>query len=164
VLRIYNTVVNTCRICLTRGYRFSSLRSVNKGFEAFRAWRWLVAGILGVLVGACATVVVAPSPQEVVGARAKARWELMMKGDMSGAYEYLSPSSKEVLPKALYERRGGARYWRSFALQKVECDPDTCKVHLELTYDLSVDVRNLKREIVETWILDGGVWWLVEGR
>jgi hypothetical protein len=33
-----------------------------------------------------------------------------------------------------------------------------------LVYDLSPDVKNLRREIVETWILDEGAWWLVEGR
>ena len=138
------------------------------GFEGFRAsgWaRWLVAGVLGFVLGACASVGVGGSPEEVVGARAKQRWDLMIKGDMAAAYEFLSPASKASVPKDSYlKRRGGGRYWRTVTMQKVECVKDACKVTMVLEYDLSPDVKNLKREIVETWIQDEGAWWLVEGR
>jgi len=88
-----------------------------------------------------------------------------MKGDMAGAYEFLSPASKTSVSKESYlMRRGGARFWRTVSMQKVECAKDTCKVMMLLEYDLSPDVKNLKREIVETWIQDEGAWWLVEGR
>ena len=101
----------------------------------------------------------------MVRARAQQRWDLMLKGDMAGAYEYLSPASKVSLPKeAFLKRRGGGRYWRTVTMEKVECAGETCKVTLALKYDLAADVKNLSREIVETWILDEGVWWLVEGR
>ena len=124
-----------------------------------------MAGVLGLVLGACASVGVGGSPEDLVGARAKQRWDLMMKGDMVGAYEYLSPASKASLPKESYlKRRGGGRYWRNVTMQKVECAKDTCRVTMVLDYDLSPDVKGLKREIVETWILDEGVWWLVEGR
>ena len=97
--------------------------------------------------------------------RAKQRWALLMKGDMAGAYEFLSPASKASVSKDAYvKRRGSARYWRSVAMQNVECASDTCKVMMLLEYDLSPDVKNLKRDIVETWIQDEGAWWLVEGR
>jgi hypothetical protein len=138
------------------------------GFEAFRVsgWtRWLSAGALGLVLSACAAVGVGKSPEEVVRARAQQRWDLMLKGDMAGAYEYLSPASKASLPKEMFlKRRGGGRYWRTASMDKVECAGETCKVTLVLTYDLAVDVKNLSREIVETWILDEGAWWLVEGR
>lgn len=124
-----------------------------------------MAGVLGLVIGACASVGAGGSPEDLVGARAKQRWDLMMKGDMAGAYEYLSPASKASLPKESYlKRRGGGRYWRNVTMQKVECAKDTCRVTMVLDYDLSPDVKNLRREIVETWILDEGVWWLVEGR
>lgn len=168
MLHIYNTVVNTCRICLTRLSRFTSLCSVKTGSEAFRApvWaRWLMAGVFGLVLGACASLGAGGSPEEVVKARSQQRWDLMMKGDMAGAYEFLSPASKASVPKENYlKRRTGGRFWRSVSTQKVECAKDTCKVTLELLYDLSPDVKNLKREIVETWIMDEGAWWLVEGR
>jgi hypothetical protein len=141
---------------------------VKTGIGAFRSpgWaKWLVAGGLGLVVSACASVGAGGSPEKVVEARAKQRWDLMMKGDMAGAYEYLSPASKASLPKASYlKRTGGGRYWRTVTMEKVECAQDTCKVLMVLVYDLSPDVKNLRREIVETWILDEGAWWLVEGR
>lgn len=168
MLHVYNTVVYSCRICLTRLARFSSLSSVKTGLGAFRAsgWtRWLVAGSLGLVLGACAAVGAGGSPEEVVAARAKQRWDLMMKGEMAEAYEYLSPASKASLPKDRFmKRRGGGRFWRTVTLQRVECAGETCKVTMVLVYDLSPDVKNLSREIVETWIQDEGAWWLVEGR
>jgi hypothetical protein len=124
-----------------------------------------VAGGLGLVASACASVGAGGSPEKVVEARAQQRWDLMMKGDMAGAYEFLSPASKASLPKANYlKRQGGGRYWRTVTMEKVECAQDTCKVSMVLVYDLSPDVKNLRREIVETWILDEGAWWLVEGR
>ncbi len=88
-----------------------------------------------------------------------------MKGDMVGAYEFLSPASKASVPRDSYlKRRGGGRYWRAVTMQKVECAEQTCKVTLLLDYDLAADVKGLQREIVETWIQDEGAWWLVEGR
>lgn len=148
--------------------RFSSLCSVMTGFEAFRApgWaRWLAVGALGLGLGACATVGPGKSPEEAVRAKAQQRWDLMLKGDMAGAYEFLSPASKASLPKEMFlKRRGGGRFWRTVTMEKVECAKETCKVTIVLTYDLAADVKNLSREIVETWILDEGAWWLVEGR
>jgi len=89
----------------------------------------------------------------------------MMKGDMAGAYEFLSPASKATVPKESYlKRRGGGRYWRSVTMQEVNCTAETCKVKMVLEYDLTPDVKGLKREIMETWIQDEGAWWLVEGR
>jgi hypothetical protein len=148
--------------------RINSLCSVKTGFGAVRpaGWvKWLVAGGLGLVLSACASVGAGGSPEKVVEARAKQRWDLVSKGDMAGAYEFLSPASKASVPKENYVRRkGGARFWRNVTLEKVECGKDTCKVSMVLTYDLSPDVKNLRREIVETWILDEGAWWLVEGR
>lgn len=168
MLHIYNTVVNSDRICLTQQSRFSSLCSVKTGRGIFRAsqWtQWLATGVLGLLLGACASIGVGGTPEQVVATRAKQRWALLMKGDMAGAYEFLSPASKASVSKDAYvKRRGSARYWRSVAMQNVECASDTCKVMMLLEYDLSPDVKNLKRDIVETWIQDEGAWWLVEGR
>ena len=168
-MHIYNTVVNSCRICLTRPVRFSSLDSVKTGLGSIRASsgaRWLVAGCLGLVLGACAGVGVGlGSPEKAVESRARQRWDLMMKGDMAGAYEFLSPASKATVPKESYlKRRGGGRYWRSVTMQEVNCTAETCKVKMVLEYDLTPDVKGLKREIMETWIQDEGAWWLVEGR
>ena len=106
-----------------------------------------------------------PEQKAAARERIKERWDSMMKGDVEKAYEYLSPASRETLSKQNYlRRRAGGRYWRSVTIPKVECAADLCKVSIELVYDLSPDLKGLKREFVETWILDGGTWWLVQDK
>ena len=63
------------------------------------------------LLAACATTtgqfVTEQSPpevkKEVVTARANARWQALLRGDLAAAYEYLSPGSKAAMSLDLYK-------------------------------------------------------------
>ncbi len=87
-----------------------------------------------------------------------------MKGQLDGAYEYLSPASRSTLSVEAFRKRSGAgRWWRSIKHEKVDCRGDTCQVTMLLEYDL-FEIKGLKMAINETWIKDAGNWWLVAGK
>jgi hypothetical protein len=117
----------------------------------------VVAGLLAV---ACATVQ-PRTPEEVVKERSQARWNLLLKGDMKAAYEYLSPGSRAVMT---YEdfvtsiRRG---FWKAAEVQKVACEgAQTCEAQSMIEYEFQG--RRVKTPLKETWIRDGSDWWYVQ--
>lgn len=124
----------------------------------------LLAGLAG-----CATQMDGPagpaptSPearQAVVAARAKARWEALIKDDMEAAYAYLSPASRQVtsLDKFKSSVRRGA--FRAVTLETVSCDPDACKVRLLITYDHRL-MKEISTPVAEAWVFEGGQAWFV---
>ncbi len=98
--------------------------------------------------------------QALVTERADARWAALIKGDLDGAYGYMSPASREVLSLDKYKttiRRGG---FREAKVDSVACDGDACKVRLLLTYDHR-QMKGITTPIVESWIVDGRQAWYV---
>lgn len=172
MLQKHNSVVNTCRISLTVPPRFTSLCPVKAGVARFRRFRWqlavqclLVAGA-GLGLGGCAVIdkAVSQEASREVSERARERWDLVLKGQVEKSYEYLSPASRATVPLEVYRKRNtSGRWWRSMTLEKVDCRADACQVTMLLDYDL-FDLKGLKRTVEETWIKDGGTWWLVAGR
>ena len=100
---------------------------------------------LAVLAG-CASVE-SGTPEEIVKARAEARWKAMVAHDFKRAYEYLAPSYRAV---SSFERYN----------EKINC---TVAVRIE---SQPVGVMNFKGNIVtgdsETWLLEDGKWWLYQ--
>src|SRR5262245_42027136 len=108
---------------------FASLRSERERFAArgARASRWV--GWLGLIVAlaGCAGIGVDSSPeakQKVVAARAEARWQLLIKGDFTGAYEFLSSGSKATTSLDLYKSRMRPGGWRQASVEKVDCEAE----------------------------------------
>ena len=129
------------------------------------AGRWLVATGVVLALGGCAVIEKASEEEAVkqVSERAQERWNLVMKGQMEKAYEYLSPASRSTLSFDAFRRHHApGRRWRAIQLEKVDCRPDACQVRMTLEYDL-FEIKGLKRSLEETWIKDAGTWWLVAG-
>ena len=130
-------------------------------------WLRLPAIFLGVclLLSACA----AGTPREDdIGARAQARWDLLLSGELNGAYGFLSPGYRSSVSSISYQR--------AMLLQKVrwsdagyidsECLENTCKVRISLDYVLLQAVPGVPRydgskTVEEDWIKSGGQWWFV---
>jgi hypothetical protein len=130
------------------------------------AGRWLLATGVGLVLGACAVIErgEADEAAKVVSERAQQRWDLVMKGQMEKAYEYLSPASRSTLSYDAFRKRTAAgRWWRKIQLDKVDCRPDACQVTMLLEYDL-FEIKGLKTAVEETWVKDAGTWWLVAGK
>ena len=128
--------------------------------RALGRWSWVA---LGVGLAACASIGVDSSPQakqKVVAERAQARWELLIKGDVDGAYQYLSVGSKAATPPGLYKAKIKPGMWRGAKVDKVECEAEVCKVQMLITYDFRAPrggvMKGIETPVPETWIIENG--------
>ena len=101
--------------------------------------------------------------QEAVAARAKARWDALIKQDLEGAYAYLSPASKATMPLDLYKAKHKVGMFRTVKVDSVNCEADACTASLSLTYDYK-RFKGITTPLVEKWIIAQGQAWFVEQR
>ena len=99
-------------------------------------------------------------PEEIVKARAQQRWDALLKGDLDGAYGYLSPGSRAVNTADAYKASIRAGFWKAAAVEKVLCgSEDSCEVQTQIEY--VVRGSRVKTPLAETWIRQQGNWWYV---
>jgi hypothetical protein len=121
---------------------------------------WLV---LGVTLAGCAGVRVDSAPEEkqkFVAQRAEARWQLLLKGDLAGAYEFLSPGSKATMSLDLYKAKIKPGMWREARVEKVDCQAEVCSVVMQITYDRK-QMKGIQTPLMESWIIEKGSAWYV---
>ena len=135
--------------------------------------RHLVAGAIVLasgLVGGCAGTLGGPAlgpdtpaevRQEAVAARAKARWDALIKPDLASAYAFLSPASKATMSLDQYKAKHRVGMYRAVTIDNVVCDADRCTVNLKLTYDFQ-RYKGITTPLVERWIITQGQAWYVE--
>lgn len=121
------------------------------------------AGIAGLglsllVAGGCAMLDSRP-PEEIVKARAQLRWDALLKGDLDGAYGYLSPGSRAVNSADAYKSSIRAGFWKAAAVEKVLCSGESCEVQTQIEY--VVRGSRVKTPLAETWIRQQGNWWYV---
>lgn len=124
--------------------------------------RWLV--LVGWVAG-CAAISVNSTPEakaKYVAERAQARWELLIKGDVDGAYQYLSAGSKATMSLDAYKARieRGVGMWRKVSVDKVDCEAEVCNAQLEVTYDAK-QMKGIQTPVKEAWIIENGSAWYV---
>lgn len=144
------------------------LRHFRCGTVAKRRHSVVVPIVLAVsLLAGCAGVgsLSADTPSEVknnaVAARAQARWQRLIDGDLAGAYEYLSPASRATMPLDLYKAKHKVGMYRSVKVDGVDCEADACTVKLSLTYDYK-RIKGITTPLVEKWIIAQGQAWFVD--
>ena len=134
--------------------------------------KWCRLGLCLALLGmaGCSTLggVTQDSPPEVkqavVKERAGARWAAMIKGDIDGAYAFLSPASRQAVSAEALASRIGATKYRAATVESVTCEAESCKVEIKLTYDYPAQgkvIRGIQTPLTETWVFDKGNAWLV---
>ena len=101
------------------------------------------------------------SVKEEVEARAAARWQALLKGDLETAYQFLSPASKAVLPLDVYKGKHKIGMYRKAKVDAVACEADVCTVTMSVTYDYKRK-KGLVTPLTEKWIISGGRAWYVE--
>jgi hypothetical protein len=122
---------------------------------------WLSLLALG--LAGCAGISVESSPQakqRLVAERAQARWQVLMKGDVEGAYQFLSAGSKAATSLETYKSKIRPGMWRGAKVDKVECEAELCKVLMQITYDTR-PMRGIQTPLDETWIIENGSAWYV---
>lgn len=113
--------------------------------------------------GATAIPTTPEARQALVRQRATARWDLLVKGDFDGAYQYMSPGSRETTTLERYKANIRRDSFRSINITSVACDGEACTVKLMLTYD-HPKMKGIVTPVVESWIVDGAQAWYVYGR
>jgi hypothetical protein len=98
--------------------------------------------------------------QKVVAERAQARWDVLIKGDVTSAYQFLSSGSKASTSLDLYKDKTKPGMWRGAKVDKVECEAEVCKVKMLITYDAK-RMRGIETPVDETWIIESGSAWYV---
>ncbi|QIL81859.1 hypothetical protein G7047_19490 [Diaphorobacter sp. HDW4A] len=125
-------------------------------------------GVAVALLAGCASMGGA-NPEAAVKARANARWAALIKGDQNAAYQYNTPGFRATVPPEKFvERRGkDVRVLEGEAV-KVTCSTaDKCDVQIRLAATAAAMFRqNFPKQVVtyidETWLLEGGQWWIFE--
>ncbi len=98
--------------------------------------------------------------QKVVAERAEGRWQSLIKGDLDGAYAYMSEGSKATTPLNVYKARIKPGMWRQAKVEKVECEAEVCKVEVQITIDHRL-MKGIQVPLNENWIIEKGSAWYV---
>lgn len=99
--------------------------------------------------------------KEAVAARATARWDALIKGDVDAAYAYLSPASRATIPLNAYKGKHKLGMYRAVKIDSVECEAEVCTVMLQLTFDYKRS-KGIAMPLVEKWLITEGKAWYVE--
>jgi len=112
------------------------------------------------LVGGCATTTAPDRPaEEVVKARAQARWDAVVKEDYGTAYGYLGPGSRAVNSLDTYKASINRGFYKSGQVESVTCEAEKCEVQVRVEYEYKGS--RIKTPLGETWIKQQGNWWYV---
>ena len=116
------------------------------------------------LLSACAGMV-PNTPEEAVSARAQARWQRLLAGDLQQAYQFLSPASRALMSFEVFRTRFGTMAsWKSAEVFKVVCEQaDRCTATIKVTYRPALprgSITTIETSVDEVWLLESGQWWL----
>lgn len=101
--------------------------------------------------------------QKAVAARAEARWQALLKGDLDAAYQYLSPGSKATISLPVYKATHRTAIYRGAKVDKVECEGAACKVVMNVRYDYK-GFKGVETLVPEQWVIEGGQAWILVRR
>ena len=123
----------------------------------------MVAGLAVALLAGCASMLTPATPEALVTERATQRWQAMIKGDYEKAYGLTTPSYRAVTSFARFRGGFGSGGWQSAEVVGVNCEAEKCVVTVKVGINPVLSKRfgdTIVTHIEETWLLEGGKWWL----
>ncbi len=110
-----------------------------------------------------------PEQQSALLQRVEDRWHARIAGDWGKAWEYTSPSYREVFPKHLYVKKFSyAAEWELTGAELLHYDGVAAVASVVVrvmskptkqTSTASVLIGAIPRELREKWIFEQGEWW-----
>jgi hypothetical protein len=97
----------------------------------------------------------------VVRERAEARWQAIVKGDFAAAYGYMSPASRQTISATAFDERMRNAQFRQGMIEAVDCQGETCRVDVRMTYEHRSVKGGITTPAQETWIIANGQAWYV---
>jgi len=120
----------------------------------------VIVAAVAVLAGCAAVAPDTRPPEEVVKARAQARWDALLKEDFTTAYSYLGPGSRAVNSLDAYKAAVRRNFYKAAQVATVTCETaDSCFVDVRVEYVFRGS--RIKTPLGETWIKQDGNWWYV---
>jgi hypothetical protein len=106
------------------------------------------------------------SQRPLLKARAEARWDALIKGDIEKAYLYTTPEYRAVVNLQQYRGKyGRVLGWRGARVVDISYDvPTVAAVSVEVTYRIGLpgvggEVIETQKAISEKWIYKNREWW-----
>lgn len=106
------------------------------------------------------------SQRPVLTARAEARWDALIKGDIENAYMYTTPEYRAVVNLQQYKGKYGRVVdWRGARVVDISYDvPTVATVLVEVTYRVGLpgvggESIETQKAISEKWIYKDRKWW-----
>jgi adenosylcobinamide amidohydrolase len=125
----------------------------------------LLAGCAGLTKGPLSQDASPEAVRSAVAARAKARWDALIRGDYEAAYAFLSPGTRATFPLQRYRATINPDFaYQAAEVAKVQCAEEKCDVTISLTYELKnskIPVGQVTTPTFETWIIEQGQAWLL---
>ncbi|MBF0219326.1 MAG: hypothetical protein HQL49_07335 [Gammaproteobacteria bacterium] len=109
---------------------------------------------------------------EIVAQRAQQRWDRLIEGDLKGAYEYLSPATREIKTLQHYTREvRGLGIWKAATItpDAVVCEKEqplcvaTVQVTTEIKHPRIPEAITGSSPVEEKWLYDekSQNWWYI---
>ena len=110
-----------------------------------------------------------PRQSEDAVTRAQQRWDLLIAGDYSSAYEYLTPGYRTTVSAEQYDARLKTRTvkWLAAEAHRAECELEgVCSVEVTLDFEVQMPIPGIGKQrsfqpLTEKWLLDDGVWYFL---
>jgi len=141
----------------------------------FTSKKTIFPGLLGslLLLSACATSTVdtdaeSSDPSKVIEARAMARWNTLLAGDLPAAYEFLSPALRTSVSSLQYQRSIVIQkvQWTGAEYVEADCEETHCNVRISVEFAVygalpGVSVFRESQVVDESWVLVDGTWYYI---
>lgn len=103
------------------------------------------------------------TPEQAVQKRADAYWQARVAGQMKKAYEFSTPSYRQLRTETQFIAQFGAgASIESAEINKVECEQEKCSVQVKIGVKPAIAGLNLGAVpafVNETWVLEDNNWW-----
>lgn len=120
-----------------------------------------------VLLASCASYFHPLTDEESVSELSLKRLGFLQDINYEDAYEFMTPGYRQIKSIDMFKLDyAGASNIRSFDVRTVSCQNDTCKVFVDVEYDLGASGpgMNIIRTNIETWIRTNNKWWFVRSQ
>lgn len=124
----------------------------------------MVAGCAGMgTSGKSASPVADSTPESIVKAKSKARWDALILGDMMAVYNHLSPETRKTITLVGYGKSFRLGSWKAATVESVACEQERCKVIVKVGLKTAGGDIPIESYANEVWVKDKDStdWWFV---
>ncbi len=92
--------------------------------------------------------------------RAIERWNFLIAHQAEKAYDYLSPGTRETQTRESYAAAMNMRpvKWTAVKFNRKECDPDRCKVYIDVSYSVAMPGAGAIGKAIESTSTQSETW------